>query len=92
MALLLGTVVAVTLIAPTQAAHGIDRDVDVALEKLYESSHLAKALRTKAKGILVFPTILKAGFGFGAQLWQGSTSGPWKNDVLSKVIGSSSCA
>jgi len=72
MALLLGTVAAVTLIAPTQAAHGIDRDVDVALEKLYESSHLAKALRTKAKGILVFPTILKAGFGFGAHYGKGA--------------------
>ncbi len=92
MALLLGTVAAVTLIAPTQAAHGIDRDVDVALEKLYESSHLAKALRTKAKGILVFPTILKAGFGFGAHYGKGALRVNGRNDVLSKAIGSASCA
>jgi len=71
-ALLLGTVAAVTLVAPAQAAHEIDRDVNVALEKLYESSYLAKSLRTKAKGILVFPNILKAGFGFGAHYGKGA--------------------
>lgn len=92
MALLLGTVAAVALIAPAQATHGIDKDVDVALEKLYESSHLAKAFRTKAKGILGVSYYFKSWFRVWCTLWQGGTSGQWKNDVLSKAIGSASCA
>jgi len=92
MALLLGIVAAVALIAPAQATHGIDKDVDVALEKLYESSHLAKALRTKAKGTLVFPNILKAGFGFGAHYGKGTLRVNWGKTWLSKAIGSASCA
>ena len=72
MALLLGTVAAVTLIAPAQATHGIDKDVDVALEKLYESAILPRHSGQKLKEYLVFPTILKAGFGFGAHYGKGS--------------------
>lgn len=96
-ALLLGTVAVVTLVAPAQAgksldAQVIDNDVNVALEKLYESSHLAKALRTKAKGTLVFPNILKAGFGFGAHYGKGTLRVNWGKTWLSKAIGSASCA
>jgi lipid-binding SYLF domain-containing protein len=75
--LLLGTVAAVIVIAPAQAgksldAQVIDNDVNVALEKLYKSSHAAKGLRANAKGILVFPNIYKAAFGFGAQYGKGA--------------------
>lgn len=92
MALLLGIVAAVALIAPAQATHGIDKDVDVALEKLYESSHLAKAFRTKAKGILGVSYYFKSRFRVWCTLWQGVASGKWENDGLSKAIGSASCA
>jgi len=91
-ALLFGTVAAVVLITPAQATHGIDKDVDVALEKLYESSHLAKAFRTKAKGILGVSYYFKSWFRVWCTLWQGGTSGKWENDGLSKAIGSASCA
>jgi len=54
--------------------------------------HFAKALRTKAKGILVFPYYFKSWFRVWCPLWQGGTSGKWENDGMSKAIGSASCA
>ncbi|WP_027158002.1 lipid-binding SYLF domain-containing protein [Methylobacter luteus] len=50
----------------------IDRDVDAALAKLYETAPSAKLLASKAKGILVFPNIVKAGFIGGAQYGKGA--------------------
>ncbi|MEC4749151.1 lipid-binding SYLF domain-containing protein [Methylomicrobium sp. Wu6] len=53
------------------SAAEIDRDVDYALQDLYASNPAAKMLARKAKGILVFPTIVKAGFMVGAQYGRG---------------------
>ncbi|ABQ26846.1 lipid-binding SYLF domain-containing protein [Geotalea uraniireducens] len=50
----------------------IDRDVDSALVKLYDSTPLAKLLAEKARGILVFPSMVKGGFIFGAQFGDGA--------------------
>lgn len=55
----------------TNSAAQIDRDADVALKDLYATTPAARALAAKAKGILVFPTILKAGFIGGAQYGGG---------------------
>ncbi len=49
----------------------IDRNVDAALQTLYATTPEAKKLATRAKGILVFPTIVKAGFVFGGQYGRG---------------------
>jgi lipid-binding SYLF domain-containing protein len=49
----------------------IDRDVDHALRKLFDSTPAARTLATRAKGILVFPSIVKAGFMVGAQYGRG---------------------
>src|SRR4051812_50230506 len=43
-----------------------------ALDKLSASVPLAKLLRPKAQGILVFPTVTKAGLGIGGQYGEGS--------------------
>jgi lipid-binding SYLF domain-containing protein len=53
------------------SAAEIDRDVNYALNKLYESTPAARTLAAKAKGILVFPSIVKAGFMVGAQYGRG---------------------
>jgi lipid-binding SYLF domain-containing protein len=50
----------------------IDRDVNVALQELYETTPLAKLIRGKAKGILVFPNIIKGGFIIGGQFGEGA--------------------
>ena len=50
----------------------IDQDVDIALQKLYETNPLANELREKAVGILMFPNVVKAGFIVGAQYGEGA--------------------
>jgi len=59
---------------PATAASGpsIERDARAALEKLYSSNPSARLLRDKAHGVLVFPSMLKAGFMFGGQIGEGA--------------------
>jgi len=54
------------------SAAEIDRDAGAALTKLYTNQPTAKMLSQKAKGILVFPMMVKAGFMFGGQLGEGA--------------------
>jgi lipid-binding SYLF domain-containing protein len=65
-----------TFISPNQSAAAtaaeINRDAKSALEKLYAKSPKAKALGEKARGILVFPGITKAGFMVGGQYGEGA--------------------
>ena len=67
---------AAILIAPNSAhaasAAEIDLDVDSALLKLYEKTPAAKELSKVAKGILVFPSIIKGGFIVGGQYGEGA--------------------
>ncbi len=50
----------------------IDRDVDAALATLYETTPSARAIAANAKGILVFPNVVKAGFIGGAEYGKGA--------------------
>jgi len=50
----------------------INRDAQAALQKLYETTPKAKMLGEKAKAILVFPSILKAGLIIGGQGGNGA--------------------
>jgi Uncharacterized conserved protein len=50
----------------------INRDVDAALAILYDKDPDARALTSRAKAVLVFPSIVKAGFLFGAQYGEGA--------------------
>lgn len=77
MSLLIGMAATVLLTTPAQAqkskaAIRIDQQVDAALKKLYKSSPAARRLQKNATAILVFPTIVKAGFGFGGATGYGS--------------------
>lgn len=49
----------------------LERDAAHALKNLYASNPSAKLLGSKAKAILVFPNIVKAGFMFGGQMGDG---------------------
>jgi lipid-binding SYLF domain-containing protein len=55
----------------TNAAQ-IDQEVNAALSKLYQTTPTARALAAKAKGILVFPNVVKAGFIGGAEYGKGA--------------------
>jgi lipid-binding SYLF domain-containing protein len=60
--------------SPARAASAseIDRDVDAALKKAYQAVPEALELTKKAKAVIVFPRIYKAGFMFGAQYGEGA--------------------
>ncbi len=58
-------------IAGSSAAE-IDSNVDKAFVDLYAQSSEAKALAKRAKGILMFPKIIKGGFIIGAQAGEGA--------------------
>lgn len=73
---LLLTVAAVVLglnYGPVHAASAqkIDRDADAALATLYETTPVAKKLAEQAVGVLIFPSIVKAGLMIGGQYGEG---------------------
>jgi lipid-binding SYLF domain-containing protein len=50
----------------------IDAEVDAALVRFYAEVPAAKDLAKKAKGILIFPSVVKAGFGVGGEYGEGA--------------------
>jgi len=58
--------------AVAASATEINRDVDAALAKLYADIPAARTLAEKARGVLVFPNVIKAGFLLGAQYGDGA--------------------
>ena len=72
LALALVTTTLPAPVARAASAVDIDRDVDAALTKLYADVPRARELGARAKAVLVFPTILKAGFLFGGQYGEGA--------------------
>ena len=64
----------VALPAPSMAdsAASINYDVTAALNQLYAASPAAKKMGGVAKGILVFPSIVKGGFIIGGQFGEGA--------------------
>lgn len=54
------------------SASEINREVTAALANLYQTAPGAKTLASKAKGILVFPNIVKAGLIVGGQYGDGA--------------------
>jgi lipid-binding SYLF domain-containing protein len=57
--------------AGAASLEGVHSDVRAALGALYKSTPAAKTLAATAKGLLVFPNIIKAGFLVGAQYGEG---------------------
>ena len=54
------------------SASEINRNATAALQTLYKTTPGAKELANNAKGILVFPNIVKAGFIIGGQYGDGA--------------------
>ncbi len=60
--------------APTRAASAYDIDVgvDATLDRFFANVRGARELANKSVGILVFPSVVKAGFGFGGEYGEGA--------------------
>jgi lipid-binding SYLF domain-containing protein len=72
----LAAATAVLLASPLGAsmaatAEDLDKDSVQALQTLYKTNPLAEALSKKAKSILVFPKVIKAGLVFGGSYGEG---------------------
>jgi lipid-binding SYLF domain-containing protein len=74
LAVLALTVVCLLAPRPARAASAaeIENNARAALENLYSTSAEAKMLGREARAILVFPSIVKAGFLFGGQYGDGA--------------------
>jgi lipid-binding SYLF domain-containing protein len=75
--------------AVAASAAEINRDVDATLTKLYADVPDARALVQKARGVLVFPNIVKAGFLFGAQYGDGALRRQGKTVAYYNTIAAS---
>jgi len=69
MALML---LAIPQISQAETAAVINRDVTNALNTLYKTTPAAKKMSEIAKGVLVFPSIIKGGFIIGGQYGEGA--------------------
>jgi lipid-binding SYLF domain-containing protein len=90
LALLL-TLTTALMPAPALAASAaeLDRDARKALQDLYAKNSKARELGAKAKGILVFPGILKAGFMFGGQYGDGALIKGGRSVAYYNTVGAS---
>ena len=52
-------------------ARELEQDARTALQRLYQSAPAARSLSKRAKGILVFPSVVKAGLMIGGQYGEG---------------------
>jgi lipid-binding SYLF domain-containing protein len=70
---LVAAILCTVAVRPTSAASAseLNRKASAALKTLYAQSPAAKALAAKAKGVLVFPDIVKGGFIVGGQIGDG---------------------
>jgi lipid-binding SYLF domain-containing protein len=70
--LALGWQTSIAAEAGKTAAADLSRDANASLQQLYASVPLAKSLGPKARAILVFPNVTKAGLGVGGQYGEGA--------------------
>jgi len=54
------------------SAREIDTSVDVTLDRFYKEVSSGRKLVQDAKGVLVFPSVYKAGFGVGGEYGEGA--------------------
>lgn len=87
LTLILGAFFASAAYAAT--AKEIDVSVDVALERFNTKVKGAKGFLKSAKGVLVFPSVYKAGFVFGGEYGEGALRIDGKTvDYYSTIAGS----
>jgi lipid-binding SYLF domain-containing protein len=58
--------------AGAASAYDIDTGVAATLDRFHRHAYWSRDMAKRAAGILVFPTIVKAGFGFGGEYGEGS--------------------
>lgn len=72
-----------------KSAREIDASVDTALERFQREVFAAKDMIRKAKGVLVFPTVIKAGIGLGGEYGVGALRVQGRTVDYYNIIGGS---
>ena len=67
----------------------IDASVEASLEEFYEHSAAGKKLAGKSTGMLVFPSVVKAGFGIGGEYGEGALVVGGKNVAYYNIAAAS---
>jgi lipid-binding SYLF domain-containing protein len=84
---------AFTLHAPESAraasAAAIDADARVTMDKFFASVASGRELANKAEAILIFPSIVKAGFGIGGEYGEGAMHVRGVTSGYYNIIGAS---
>ena len=64
---------------PCKAASGpeIEAEVRATLDEFFRKVGFAHALANRSVAILVFPTVVKAGFGIGGEYGEGAAPPSW---------------
>lgn len=70
--LCVASLAAATPAAKAGSAYDIDVGVDATLDRFFYNIRGARELAHKSVGILVFPSVVKAGFGFGGEYGEGA--------------------
>lgn len=78
-----------TRVVQAATAGEIDREVDGALQTLYRTTPAAKEIAKVAKGILVFPSIVKGGFIIGGQYGEGALRAGGKTTGYYRTVAAS---
>jgi len=75
--------------ANAATAEDLNKDASQALQTLYKTNPLAEQISTKARAVLVFPKIIKAGLVFGGSYGEGVLrEGPKVVNYYNSVSGS----
>jgi lipid-binding SYLF domain-containing protein len=90
-AVLLGSLAALSWAARTNAASGpeIDFEVRATLDRFFHDVWSSHELANKAVAILVFPTVVKAGFGIGGEYGEGALLVRGRNAGYYNIISGS---
>lgn len=76
-------------LAYAKSAREIDAKVDTALDRFKREVFQGKDMLAKAKGVLVFPSVIKAGIGFGGEYGVGALRIKGKTaDYYNTITGS----
>jgi len=65
------SLVSITPLANAATAEDLTKDAAQALQTLYKSNATAESISKKAKAVLIFPSIVKAGLVFGGSYGEG---------------------
>lgn len=75
--------------ASAATASDLDRDANEALHTLYKSNPIAETLSKRARAILVFPKIIKAGLVFGGSYGEGVLIKPGHSNEYFNAVSAS---